>query len=89
MSKSYPYQAWVLTPSFAPKEVTIVEPGRWSTAGWLPTIAGKHYHENEVFDSKNLAIEGGWSRLQEQEDAIQKKLDSINKKKSTLTKHSK
>ncbi|MBP3934475.1 MAG: hypothetical protein J6D44_11480 [Pseudomonas sp.] len=89
MSKSYPYQAWVLTPSFAPKEVTIVEPGGWATDGWLPTIAGKHYHESEVFDSKDLAIEGGWSRLEEQEAAIQKKLDSINKKKSILTKHSK
>lgn len=89
MSKSYPYQAWVLTPSFAPKEVTIVEPGRWAADRWLPTISGKHYSESEVYDSKVLAIKGGWSRLEEQEAAIQKKLDSINKKKSTLTKHSK
>lgn len=89
MSKSYPYQAWVLTPSFAPKEVTIVEPSFWSTHGWVPTISGKHYHESEVFDSKELAIKGGWSRLEDQETAIQKKIDSINKKKSVLTKHSK
>lgn len=89
MSKSYPYQAWVLTPSFAPKEVTIVEPGRWAAYGWLPTISGKHYHESEVYDSKELSIKGGWSRLEDQEAAIQKKIDSINKKKSILTKHSK
>lgn len=89
MSNQYPYQAWVLTPSFAPKEVTIVDPGRWLTAGYIATLSSKCYHESEVFGSKKLAIEGGWSRLAEQEAAIQKKLDSINKKKSTLTKHSK
>lgn len=89
MSKSYPYQAWVLTPSFAPKEVTIVEPGRWDSSDWRRTTTDKRYYESEVFDSKELSIEGGWSRLEEQEAAIQKKIDSINKKKSILTKHSK
>lgn len=89
MSKSYPYQAWFLTPSFSPKEVTIVEPGRWDAAEWRSTNTGKRYYEKDVFDRKELAIQGGWSRIEEQEAAIQKKLDNINKKKSTLTKHSK
>lgn len=88
MIKEYPYQAWVLTPSFAPKQVTVVEPDRWSN-GWLPTESGKHYQASDIYATKALAIQGGWDRVATQEAALKKKVESLEKKKSVLTKNSK
>lgn len=84
--KTYPFKAWALTPSFAPKEVELVIAGYY--AGYHTTAARKHYHESELFDSKREAIESGWRRLDEQQAVLQKRADAIIKKQTTLTKHS-
>lgn len=82
----YPFKAWALTPSFAPKEVELVEKAYYP--GYHTTAARKSYHESDLFDSKRKAIEAGWRRLDEQQAALQKRADAIVKKKTALTKHS-
>ena len=85
--KTYPFKAWVLTPSFAPKEVELImESGYYD---YHVTAKRKHYHESELFESKEKAIEHGWRRLDEQWSVLQKRADTITKKKVTLTKHAK
>jgi len=83
---TYPFTAWVLTPSFAPKQVELVRGSYY--ADWHSTEAKKNYHDSELYTSKEVAIEAGWRRLDEQTSALKKKADNINKKKATLTKHS-
>ena len=84
--KEYPFKAWALTPSFAPKEVELVK------AAYYPyyhtTAAKKHYYQSDLYPSKREAIEAGWRRLDDQMAVLQKRADMIVKKKATLTKHS-
>lgn len=83
---TYPFTAWTLTPGFAPKEVELVERGYYD--GCHATSAGKHYLDSELHPSKSACIWAGWKRIDEQQAALEKRADAINKKKSTLTKHS-
>ena len=81
-----PCKAWVLTPGYAPKEIELVEAGYY--AGYFSTAARKHYFTTDLYTSKREAIEAGWRKLDEQMGVLQKRADSITKKKATLTKHS-
>lgn len=83
---SFPYTAWVLTPSFIPKQVELVEAAYYND--WHSTKNRKSYHISDLFIEKKNAIEAGWRRLDEQESALRKRADAINKKKANLTKHS-
>lgn len=85
--KEYPFKAWVLMPSFAPKEIELVE-GSATVAGYHITASNKYYHESQLFESKRAAIANGWSRIDELQAALEKRAESISKKKSSLTRHS-
>jgi hypothetical protein len=84
--RTYPRKAWVLLPSFKPKEVELVKPYR--AFGGLDygdlTETGKMYQVAELFDTKRAAVDEGWRRVDEQKAALDKKLINIAKKRKAL-----
>jgi hypothetical protein len=82
-----PCKAWVLTPSYAPKEVELVERDT-SYSGYFTSATGTHYFTTDLYTSKAEAIESGWRKLDDQMNALRKREAAIIKKKATLTKHS-
>lgn len=86
--RTYPYQAWVLKPSFKPALVTIERayksyssPNQWDVAE-----GGKLYSMSELFPTQERAIEVGWQRIHEMEAKLEKTIDSISKKRAALAK---
>jgi hypothetical protein len=84
--RTYPYNAWVLTPSFKPKEVELVKPYRafgGQDYGDL-TETGKMYGVTEMFPTKRAAVQEGWRRVDKQKADLDKKLIGIAKKRKAL-----
>lgn len=80
----YPYQAFVLTPTFLVKEVMVVGEQRWTE--WRRTNSGKYYLQKDIYESKKAALEGGAARLAEQEARLVKQASAIEKRRATLQK---
>lgn len=86
----FPYAGWVLMPSFKPKEITFVRQyeTRWGTK--KPTYhqpeSGKEYHVDDIYKSKTDAIRVGHKRLNEQQEALDKKQLNLNKRRAVLEK---
>lgn len=85
---TYPYTAWVLQPSFKPKEVTFVE--RALAYGiedyGCVSEAGKWYRRDQIHATKTDAIIFGHSEVRRMQDDLKKKLDSLEKKRDALAK---
>lgn len=75
--KTYPYQAWVLMPSFKPKEVELVARARLD---WEESSTGKWYHHTELHPSKAEAIAAGWEKIRIQQADIDKRQAKLNKR---------
>lgn len=87
---NYPYTAWVLLPSMNPKEVTIVSAAyEHSYPEWEKSQSGKLYHKDQLFASKALAVDAGWTKLALREEAMRKQGHIIHKQRANLTKASK
>jgi hypothetical protein len=89
MSKrKYPRQAWVLLPSFKPKELTIVEHCRNWGAGmdWDYADGGKAYNVDKLFDTKSDAITAGRAQIAKLQADIAKRQDTLNKRIAALDK---
>lgn len=88
MSRTYPRQVWVLTPSFVPKEVTVLKKYSSYASSDYGDISesGKIYPLSEMFPSKEAVIAEGYRRIQEQESKIQKMLATLEKKNRNLEK---
>lgn len=52
------------------------------------TASKKFYRLEEIFPSKEKAIEEGWRRVEKQEADLEKRQESLAKKKTALTKAS-
>jgi len=84
--RTYPYKAWVLTPSFKPKEVELVQPYRafgGQDYGDL-TETGKMYGTAEMFESKRAAVLEGWRRHDEQAAKLDKMRITLEKRRQAL-----
>lgn len=88
--RTYPYTAWVLQPSFKPKEVELVK--HYTSFGGTDygdeTASKKVYRLDEIFASKADAIAEGWRRVEKQQSDLEKRQESLDKKKAALTKSS-
>jgi hypothetical protein len=84
--RSYPYNAWCLTPSFKPKRIVIVGPyaSYFHEDTWDVSSTGKCYSLTEIFATEVLAIESGWSRVAEQQLKLDKAIASLAKKRQNL-----
>ncbi|MDX4957262.1 hypothetical protein [Delftia acidovorans] len=85
----FPYQGWVLTPSFKPVEKTFFAPynKEWhrSTDGGA---RGTYHQVEKIFPSMEAAIAWGRSDLDKQEAALDKKHFNIQKRRAALDKAS-
>lgn len=77
-ARTYPYTAWVLLPSFKPKQIEITKAyGAWDGSDYGDlSEAGKLYPRAEIFESKAAAIAGGRARLAKQGADLDKKLNA-------------
>lgn len=88
MERTYPYKAWKLSPSFKPIEVELVKSaGKSDYFKHYDLIAsGRAYHLKELFATKHLAIDDGWSRIAAMQAKVNDSLASISKKRAALQK---
>ena len=85
MKRTYPYTAWVLTPAFLVKEVTLCERA-FASDDWDKTAAGKPYHLKDLHATKSAAISCGRQQIIKQTDDLKKKQENLVKKASNLDK---
>lgn len=86
--RTYPFNAFVLTPAMLVKEITLVEPygliGAY--AKYSRSESGKVYHENDLHPTIAKAIEAGLAQLAAQQEKLIKQQWNINKKAANLRK---
>ena len=82
----FPYNAWVLQPSFKPKEVTLIEEKRWygDRCHLLDTV--KAYLFSEIYPTKQAAIVAGRERIDKQREELNKRRERIDKRAAALDK---
>lgn len=85
--RTYPYDAWILTPSFKPKAVRIEEKYKsYMSSEWELAAGGQAYSQKDLFATMEDAIEAGWERIHAQETKLAKMQDGIKKKRAALVK---
>lgn len=86
--RTYPYTAWTLKPSFKPVQVTLVRAyaSLQYQNTWDVSESGRFYSIEELFPTKQAAIDAGWERIHEQEASLSKRQASIYKKREALAK---
>lgn len=84
MSRTYPFKAWILMPSYKPVQVEFVGP--WWNEDWHRAEGGKSVHVSDNWHTKAEAIAVGRQRIAEQEAKLQKSLEKLAKKRAALDK---
>jgi hypothetical protein len=84
--KTYPYQAWTLTPSYALKEVTISKPYGSVVFHGDMSDGGKYYPAGELFASRDEALDEADRRLWAQNLALDKAKVRIEKRRANVAK---
>lgn len=87
-ARTYPYDGWVLLPSFKPKQVIFVKRyGAWSGEDYGDiSDAGKYYPRSEIHASRSDAITEGYYRLHRQQMRLDKQLAVMAKRRAALIK---
>jgi hypothetical protein len=86
--RQYPRQAWVLLPSFKPKEITVEKQYKsWSGAadGDLSST-GKWYAVEGLYPTKAAAIAAGRQEINAQQTDLDKRHERIQKRIAALDK---
>jgi len=81
----FPYKRFVLTPSFAVKEVDIVEFSRFNH-NWVVAESGKTYLADEAFETVQAAAEFANARIAKEAERLQKLQASLEKRKANVAK---
>lgn len=81
----FPYNAWVLQPSFKPKEVTFTEK-HWYGDRRHRSGTGKVYPVSEIYPTKQAAIAAGREQLEKQREDLLKRQERIDKRAAALDK---
>ena len=84
--RQYPRQAWVLLPSFKPKEVTIVKHyANWGPGmDWDSSDSGKDYNVDKLFETKADAITAARDLIEKARADIAKRQEMMNKRIAAL-----
>lgn len=88
-TRTYPYKAWTLQPSYKPVEVEIVKPSYPHSAiyaDWDDTQSGKSYHVHMLHPTKEAAIAFGRSEIERQRKALAERHEKLDKKVAALDK---
>lgn len=83
----FPYQGWVLTPSFKPVEKTFQSKADHYEE-WHYDENGKGYQVRDIYQDKASAIAWGRANLEAQQAALDKKQANIEKRRAALDKAS-
>lgn len=81
----FPYKAWVLTPSFALKEVTIVREHWWASK-YRETGGGKAYRVDGLYPTKSAAIRAGRELVEKRRQDLAKRQQRIDRLSAALDK---
>lgn len=81
--KEFPYDGWVLMPSFSPKKVTLTE---GCHGLYHITEKRKWYHLSDIFPSKQDAIRKGRELIDVQKADLDKRHDKLAKRIAALDK---
>ena len=81
----FPYNGWVLTPTFNVKQVAIVG-AAWGGGRWHKSDTGKTYDKDSIFSNREAAIKFGELSVAEQQAKLDKSQININKRKANLAK---
>lgn len=85
--RKYPYQAWMLQPSFKPVEVTVTESAyAHSYTDWDVLSTGKPVHINLLHPTKAAAIAAGREAVAKAEADLVKRRQNLDKKIAQLDK---
>lgn len=85
--RKYPYSAFIVTPSMAVKEVTLVESAySWSSSTWDKTESGKAYLLSSLHKTRDAAIEAGEAKLAKQIANLEKQKQTVAKRRANLDK---
>ena len=81
---SYPYKAWVLTPSFLVKQVEFTKPSYYNTCDSL--ASGKEYRKDEQFAGRNTAMTYGRKLIEQRRARLEKAHANLAKHEANLNK---
>lgn len=83
---TFPYEGWVLTPSYAQKKITLVNAagGHGYLKEWHVTDAGRSYHHSSIYETKEQAIAHGHSELAKHELRMEKMRATLEKRRKNL-----
>lgn len=79
---NFPYRAFVLTPTFKIKQVTVVEEAWYRD--YYQTDSGKSYYINYLYRSKPAALAAGRKTIEEQRARLAKSQAAIDKRAANL-----
>lgn len=84
----FPYEGWVLMPSFKPAQVYFVNAASdWgSLVEWHVAESGKCHHVHKIHPDKQAAIAAGRAKLAVMQAKIHKQLAGMAKKAAALDK---
>lgn len=83
--KTFPYQGWVLLPSFRPVERTFVSKGAWAME-LHKSEEGKLFNVKDIYEYKEDAIAAGHADLDRQQSALDKRQVALEKRRAALEK---
>lgn len=82
----FPYQGWVLMPSFATKELTFIDTA-FATDDWHITEgSSKYYAVDSIYKTKADAVAAGRDRLAKLRLDLAKRAATIEKRQAALDK---
>lgn len=83
---TFPYNGWVLTPSYKPKQVTVT--GEAVAYGlyreWHVTDTGNSYHHTHIHETREQAVAHGHAALDAQKLRIEKQQANLEKHRKNL-----
>lgn len=82
-TQQFPYQAWVLSPSYVPKEVTVA---KRVGIGNFESDKGAWLHASDLYPTKQAAIDAGLAKLEAAEARLKKQAETVAKRRANLEK---
>lgn len=84
-TRTYPYKAWRLMPSYKPVPVTLVARHRYDS-GYDKDDNETNRHISNLYPSIGAAIAAGWAKVEKQEANLRKSAETLEKKRVALLK---
>jgi hypothetical protein len=84
--RTYPYTAWVLTPSYNVKQIEVTKCYGYPHREHDVSSTGKLYHISDLYKSRGDAIRAGFDRCDAQQVDLRKRQERLDKRFGALEK---